>query len=92
MVNYIHNRIKTGGKLYQQLPPTVKSLPPRKRYQQVSTLSQYAVNRNARRSANKARKDAYDAALRAYFAARNEAIANGTKLPNMASFEPAKVK
>lgn len=57
----------------------------------METLSQYAANRNARKAAIKARKDAYDKALRAYFAARNEAIKNGTPRPNMRDFEPAKV-
>ena len=39
-----------------------------------------------RRSASYERQAKYDAALRAYSAARQDAIANNSKLPNMTTF------
>jgi hypothetical protein len=54
--------------------------------------SYHYPTRAERKAARKAKQVALDAALHAYAAARQDAVANGTKRPNMKDFMPREAK
>lgn len=55
----------------------------------MSVKSRKQIASRRRNAPARERQAKYDAALKAYVEARKEAIANGTKLPNMGAFVPA---